>query len=205
MIRGIDVSKWQKSINFVNVKKSGVKFVIIKAGGSDDGFYTDKMFATNYEAAIEAGLHVGAYYFAGRKFSGAANGKADAVRFVKILDGRKFDYPVYLDIEAQPAGNKKGVTDAAIAFCEYMESKGYFTGIYASDISGFQDKLESSRIGQYTLWDACYGNKPSYINTWGMWQITSSSYISGITGEVDTDLSKYDFSAIIRKAHKNNY
>ena len=39
---GIDVSHWQGNINFTKVKKAGVDFAIIKAGGSDAGFYRDK-------------------------------------------------------------------------------------------------------------------------------------------------------------------
>ena len=40
-VKGIDVSHWQGNINWAKVKTSGIRFAIIKAGGSDDGFYTD--------------------------------------------------------------------------------------------------------------------------------------------------------------------
>ena len=43
-LAGIDVSRWQGSINFKSVKSAGIDFVIIKAGGSDAGFYKDPMF-----------------------------------------------------------------------------------------------------------------------------------------------------------------
>ena len=61
MIKGIDVSRWQGNIDFNKVKTSGVNFVIVKAGGSDAGFYTDSKFKTNVQKALAAGLHVGAY------------------------------------------------------------------------------------------------------------------------------------------------
>ena len=57
---GIDVSHWQGTIDFKKVAKV-CDFVIIKAGGSDAGFYTDKKFERNFEKAKEAGLSVGAY------------------------------------------------------------------------------------------------------------------------------------------------
>ena len=39
--KGIDVSHWQGTIDWNKVKKAGIEFAIIKAGGSDAGFYTD--------------------------------------------------------------------------------------------------------------------------------------------------------------------
>ena len=69
-MKGIDVSHWQKNINFEAVKNSGVEFVILKAGGSDAGFYTDSKFEENYTAAVAAELNIGCYYFAGSKFIG---------------------------------------------------------------------------------------------------------------------------------------
>ena len=47
MYKGIDVSRWQGNIDFHQVKAAGIDFVIIKAGGSDAGFYTDKNFHLN--------------------------------------------------------------------------------------------------------------------------------------------------------------
>jgi GH25 family lysozyme M1 (1,4-beta-N-acetylmuramidase) len=61
MIRGIDISHWQGDIDFNKVKNAEIDFCIIKAGGSDAGFYTDKMYETNYNKAKAAGLKVGAY------------------------------------------------------------------------------------------------------------------------------------------------
>ena len=43
MIRGIDISHWQGDIDFNKVKNAEIDFCIIKAGGSDAGFYTDKI------------------------------------------------------------------------------------------------------------------------------------------------------------------
>ena len=99
-IKGIDVSHWQGNIDFNKVKKAGYDFVIIKAGGSDYGRYTDKKFKENYQKAVAAGLHVGAYYFNGPRCQGAASGVADAKHFLQILSDLKFDYPVFCDIEA---------------------------------------------------------------------------------------------------------
>ena len=42
--KGIDVSHWQGTIDWNKVKKAGIEFAIIKAGGSDAGFYTDSKY-----------------------------------------------------------------------------------------------------------------------------------------------------------------
>ena len=97
--QGIDVSHWQGDIDWEQVKASGIDFVIVKAGGSDAGFYTDKYFEKNYAGAKSAGLMVGAYYFVGKYCISTLDGSADAQRFLKICEGKTFDLPLFIDIE----------------------------------------------------------------------------------------------------------
>ena len=205
MIKGIDISHWNGDINFDQVKAAGIEFVIIKAGGSDRGFYTDSKFITNYNRAVAAGLSVGAYYFAGKNFRGVEAGFADAQRFIKILDGLKFDYPVFIDIEAQENRYKEEITDAAVAFCNMLESARYFVGIYASDISGFKDKLNHERIESYAHWVARYGKEPEICKGYGLWQYSSKGRIPGIIGSVDLDISTVDYSKVIKEKGFNGY
>lgn len=205
MIKGIDVSRWQGNIDFNKVKASGVDFVIIKAGGSDSGFYTDKNFLHNVISAALAGLHIGAYYFVGKGCKSATAGEADAKRFYNIIRNTTLDYPVYIDFEAPDSLNKQGNTDACKAFCAYMESKGYYVGIYASDISGFNDRLYLDQLSAYDKWVARYGSEPKYVSSWGMWQSASNGNIAGIKGHVDLDYSKRDYSQIIRNKHLNGW
>lgn len=56
MKNGIDVSVYQGDIDWKNVKNSGIEFAIIKAGGSDAGFYTDSKFEQNYRNAKAVGI-----------------------------------------------------------------------------------------------------------------------------------------------------
>lgn len=205
MYDGIDVSKWQGNIDFNKVKASGIDFVIIKAGGSDKGFYKDPKFEENYKKAKEAGLKVGAYYFVGRKFYGNVSGVADAHRFIDILDDKQFDYPVFVDIETTDPIYKEFATDAAISFCNEMEKAGYYVGIYASDISGFKDRLELDRLKKYLPWVARYGAEPTYNKDWGIWQYSSKGCIPGISSNVDLDRSKTDFSIVIKEKGFNNF
>ena len=204
-IKGIDISHWQGQIDFKKVKESGIDFVIIKAGGSDAGFYKDKMFETNYREAKAANLSIGAYYFVGKKFYGITSGAADAKRFAKILEGKEFDYPVFLDVETTDARYKELATDAAISFCETLEHLGYFVGIYASDISGYKEKLNHDRIMDYTHWVARYGNNPDVCRERDIWQYSSKGSVDGISGSVDLDEAYTDFSKLIKEKGFNGY
>lgn len=205
-INGIDISHWNRVTDFNKVKESGIDFAIIKAGGSDAGFYTDRCFDNYHRLARLAGLKVGAYYFAGKNFYGFAAGRKDAERFCRILGDRPFEYPVFVDIEMTGIStqNQKDATDAAIGFCEYMEDHGYFTGIYSSDISGWKERLEVERLEEYCKWVARYGKKPQYVKQYGIWQKSSTGQVPGIIGNVDMDVSYIDYAKVITSKHFNN-
>lgn len=205
MKNGIDVSKYQENIAWKQVKDSGIDFAIIKAGGSDDGFYTDPTYEANYKNAKAVGMPVGAYYIVGSLCVSEADGIADAERFLKMLEGKTFEYPVYIDLELTSPATKSGTTDAVLAFCRTMEQAGYFCGIYASDISGFKDRLELSRLKSRALWVASYGSMPKYVSSYGIWQKSSTGRVPGIVGDVDLDECYVDYPAIIKSRGDNGF
>lgn len=199
---GIDVSHWQGTIDFKKAAKV-IDFVIIKAGGSDAGFYTDKKFERNYQKAKEAGLFVGAYYFVGKNCTSYADGVADAKRFLEIIKGKTFEYPLFIDIEQTPIWKRQGATDAVIGFCRTLEAAKCYAGIYASDIGGFKDRLVLSRLGAFDKWVARYGSKPKYVTKYGMWQKSSKGMIDGIKGNVDLDEAYLDYPKIMARTGLN--
>ena len=206
IMKGIDVSIWQGIIDWTKVRNDGTQFAILKAGGSDAGFYKDSTFEGNYLGCKATGIHVGAYYFVGRNCTTKANGESDARRFLEMLKGKQFDMPVYLDFEAPNASDVNGNTQAAIGFCNVMEKAGYYVGIYASDISGFKEKLHASALRQFTWWVARYGDKPVYaVNSLGMWQYSSNGTVNGIKGRVDMDECYVDFPIAIKSKGLNGY
>lgn len=202
----IDVSHWQNTINWEAVKGAGIEGAIIKAGASDAGTYKDPRFEDNYYKATAAGLPVGAYYFVGPKCISKADGVADAKRFLEIIKGKQFALPVYIDVEVTPTSAKAGATQACIGFCETMEAAGYFCGIYASDISGFKNRLDISQLGSYSWWVARYGSAPKYATkNMHIWQYTSSGSVNGITRHVDMNECYVDFPSIIRSHGLNGF
>lgn len=199
---GIDVSHWQGAIDFKKVREV-CDFVIIKAGGSDAGFYKDKKFETNYKKAKEAGLFVGAYYFVGKNCTNYDAGVSDAKRFIDLIKGKVFEFPVFIDIELTPVVKRQGATDAVLGFCETMENAGYYVGVYGSDVGGFKDRLVLSRLSLYDKWVARYGSKPKIVSNYGIWQKSSKGVISGIKGNVDVDEAYRNYPAIMARTHLN--
>ena len=129
MIKGIDVSTWQGNIDFAKVKASGIDFVIIRAGYGREITQKDNCFERNYENAKAAGLDVGAYWYS------YADSTEDAVREAKacmeVIKGKKFEYPIYFDLEEQSQFAKgKNFCDSVIkAFCGELEKNGYKAGL----------------------------------------------------------------------------
>ena len=204
MFRGIDISHWNGDIDFSKVAQSQ-NFVIIKAGGSDKGFYKDKRFEEYYAQAKENGINVGAYYYVGSKCISYNDGVADAERFLNIVKGKQFEYPLYIDLESTDPKDKAGATEACIGFCRTLESHGYFAGIYASDLSGFMDRLNSDLLTPFSKWVARYGNTVQYMKNHAIWQFSSKGAVDGIKGNVDLDISYLNFPDIMKKKHLNGF
>ena len=198
MTHGIDVSAWQGKIDFNKVKKSGYEFVILKAGGNDCGFYTDSQFAENYESAKKAGLKIGAYYFVNRDFS-AKNAQKLAEVFCNIVKNKTFDFPLFIDVETTPTSERTTVTTGINIFCNYLQKKGYMSGVYASAISGFVDRININDLSKNIYkWVASYSYKPSNAGknaTYCIWQKSSTGRVNGINGNVDINECYVDFKS----------
>ena len=205
MTKGIDVSSWQGIIDFEKVRQDGICFCVCKAGGSDAGTYIDKRFYENVAKATKAGIPCGAYYFVGKGCTSAEAGKADAERFERIIRSVRLLFPVYIDYEAPDSMNKAGNTEAVKAFINYMSEKGYLCGVYASDISGFRDKLHLSELWDTQKWVARYGSEPKYCKPYQMWQASSKGNIDGIYGHVDIDYCNIDYAQYIVTNHFNGF
>lgn len=195
LMKGIDVSKWQGDIDFYKVKKSGIDFVIIKAGGSDCGYYKDSYFESNYHKAMMAGLKVGCYFFCGANFTNENTAKAVANYFSSIIRDKAFTMPIVLDIEATSPNDKEKTTQCTIKCAKMLEDFGYFVTIYGSEISGFKDRMVSEKLKMFDFWVAKYSNKQPTLNC-GMWQYSSTGSISGVKGNVDLDYSFRTYAEI---------
>lgn len=199
MMQGIDVSHWQGQIDWNKVKASGIKFAILKCGGSDSGFYTDKTFEYNYKECKRVGIAVGAYYFVGKDCITYEAGQADAKRMLSICAGKDFELPLFIDCEAQDAKYKVGITDAIIGFYDVMKASGRNAGVYASAVSGFKDRIEDNRIQHIPHWVAQYNSTCTYDKPYIIWQKSSKGIVAGISGNVDLDEGVDNMLAVNKK------
>lgn len=190
-IYGFDASHYQ-TIDFLQVKASGqASFVILKA--SEGTTYVDPSFEDYFTKANTVGLNVGAYHFG--DFGTVEEALAEAAHFEDTIKGKVFSYPIALDLEENKSGaSVQQLTDAAIAFCEYFENKGYFIEIYSGK-SFYENSLDPVRLAPYASWIARYGVS-SLGREAGMWQYSSSGHILGISGAVDLDVAYQDFSMV---------
>ena len=206
-MKGIDVSEWQGDIDFKKVKAAGVDFVIIRCNKWDTAkncVVKDPFFDMIYTRARAAGLDIGAYYFTWQTTVSGA--KQDAALCKKYIKGKKFEYPIYFDLECQKAFAKGRQRCSAMvkAFCDELEKAGYFAGLYMSR-SPLQTYITPEVARRYALWIAEYGSRCNYGGDYGMWQFSSAGHISGIKGSVDLDIAYVDYPDIITKGGFNGY
>ncbi len=192
-VLGIDVSKWNKDIDWEAVADSGVKYVIIRCGyrGSKSGsLVEDPYFRTNIEGAKDAGLKVGVYFFT--QAVNQAEAVEEASMALSLVEGYELDYPIFIDTEG--SGGRADALDVETrtavcqAFCETVEAAGYESGVYASR-SWLYNNVNDDVLTVYNIWVAEYRKEPLYTGDYQMWQYTSSGQINGIEGRVDLNLS----------------
>ena len=205
MIHGIDVSQWQGgNIDFNKVKAAGIDFVIIRAGYGKHVSQKDPQFESNYARAKAAGLNVGVYWYS--YANSVADAKTEAAVCLDVIKGKKFEYPIYFDLEERSQFNKGRAFCSSLvtAFCSELEKAGYFAGLYISR-SPLEQYITSEVAKKYTLWIAEYGGKLNYSGDYGIWQNSSTWRVNGITGNVDHDYSYTDFPSIIKKGGYNGF
>ena len=97
---GIDVSRYQGTIDWAAVARAGKQFAVIRAVSSNNsGVYVDPMFEKNYAGAKAAGLRVGVYYYTYAQTESYADRELEAL--TAVLAGKKLEYPVFVDMEAE--------------------------------------------------------------------------------------------------------
>ena len=180
----IDVSTWQGSIDFKKVKSAGYDYVIIRAGYGKEKSQKDNMFETNYKKAKSAGLKVGAYWFSYAMSPSTATAEADAC--LSCIKGKKFELPVYYDMEYQPAmsTSNSNYTKMAVNFCNKLKSNGFKSGVYSSaSVYDYLLNRTTLKNNGISIWNAEWYIKPSI--TCDVWQYSETGRINGISTAVD--------------------
>lgn len=203
---GIDVSKWNQTIDWERVKAEGIEFAIIRCGyrGASSGVLVlDPMYEKNIRGAIEAGIPVGVYFFT--QATDEVEAVEEASMVISLIEEYDVDYPVFLDSEsAGGRGRADGLTadertKIHKAFLETIASAGYETGIYGSR-NWLKDEVNMTELSEYKTWLAEYADVPVYDEYYHMWQYTSKGSVSGIETRVDLNLCYMNIDTSINHA-----
>ena len=192
---GIDVSKWNGTIDWDKVKNAGVQFAIVRAGyrGSVTGsLVEDPQFVANMKGATAAGIPVGVYFFTQATDEKEAVEEASAV--LELIRDFQLSYPVFIDTEGAGGNGRADGLDAETrtlvceAFCRTVENAGYTAGVYASR-NWYNNNLQTDRLENYHIWLAEYRSVPLYQGYYKTWQYTSKGKVDGIEGRVDMNIT----------------
>ena len=197
---GIDLSKWDDKVHWDTLKKE-VKFVILRAGIGAGG--SDSVYEKYYKKCKEHGLPVGAYWYA--KATTVKGARQEANYFLAKLKGKKFEFPVYYDIEEKSIFNtgKNNVSNMLKEFCSILEKNKYYCGVYSS--RSFLDNYFTNEVlSKYDIWMAQYASSTSYTKH-KIWQFTGSGSLKGKPGECDLNYCYYDYPTLIKSKHFNGY
>ncbi len=203
-VKGIDVSVHNGKIDWQKVKAAGIQFALMRAGFGKLVSQKDERFEENYAGAKAAGIPVGVYWYS--YATNVSEALEEAKACIEVIKGKQFEYPVFFDQEEKAAldTGMKNCSAMVRAFCGQLEIAGYWAGLYTSR-AFLQSHIEDDIKTRYTLWIAEWGSKLNYNGAVGIWQNSEKGSVSGITGDVDTDISYSDFPARIKAKGLNGY
>ena len=196
-IKGIDVSAWQGKIDWKTVADYGMGFAILRI--TEAGNVVDSQFENNLAGCNKYNIPVGVY-----KYSYAmtiAEIQREARKVVSTLNGRRIQFPVFLDLEYnnQKSLGSESIHKMADAFREIVEAAEYKFAIYCN--VDWYENVICSHLKKYDFWIARYpANDDGWLQErlrpdFGVgWQYSSKAKIPGISGTVDRNVFYKDYS-----------
>ena len=188
--QGIDVSKWQRAINWNAVAQNNVNFAFIRVGSLKTG--VDEYFYRNMQGAQAAGIKTGVYIYS--YATSVEQAAQEAVFVLEAIKNLEVSYPIVWDIEddVQQHLSKDTIALMANTFCAIIEQEGYYPMVYANK------HWFTKKIGpiMYDKWVAQWGNSLDIADA-SVWQYSSTGRINGIAGNVDLNFALKDFSTSI--------
>ena len=208
---GIDVSRFQGTIDWSQVAASGIDFAMVRVGYRDSKtgeIKADSNAKFNMQEAEKNGIKVGAYFFSTAVSSAEALEEANWV--TSYIAKYSITYPVGYNCEGfeNAASRQVNLTqdersNIAMTFLDAIYNAGYTPIFYASqsELAG-NAKWNTTQIQQkYKIWMAWYGQDtgnlakgPSYDGQCAMWQYTSKGTVPGINGKVDINVAYFGYN-----------
>lgn len=199
---GVDISRYQKDVDFEALKSDGIDFVMLRVGAR--GYKTgeiqiDEYFHENIKKATEAGLDIGVYFFSQAVTQDEAIEEAqlvlDNIKEYEIL------YPIAYDMEfiendtaRVETLTRDERTTVAAAFLNHINNAGYTPMLYG-DTEWLVKRIDVAKFNASCIWLAEEADIPKYPYRYEMWQYTTQGQVRGINGFVDLNISFVDYSA----------
>lgn len=211
-VQGLDVSSHQSSVDWQQQWNMGARFAYVKA--SEGNYYTNPLYASQYQGSRNVGMVRGAYHFAIPNWSSGAD---QARYFVQNGGGWTSDgytLPPVLDFEFNPYEGRTingfyfgntcyGMSPAQLTswvrdFGSTVRSlTGRLPMIYTNTSWWRQCLGDPSGLGDYPLWVAAYPSSPTnnagpVPSSWGnysIWQYSSTGPFAGDSNVWNGDLS----------------
>ncbi|WP_258175677.1 RICIN domain-containing protein [Bifidobacterium callitrichos] len=192
----VDVSEWQKTIDWQAAKNAGVEGAIVRIGyGWGNGF--DAQAQRNIKELKRLDIPFGIYLYSyAYDTDTAAKEGANVVNLLKKagVSPNDLSYPVYYDLEAWTWAGHAHPTDPNVysaivnAWFGQLQSAGYNNLSVYSYTSYLNGPLNNANIHSKTHWVAQYGGYMGFRN-WSDkvrgWQYTSGGSVAGMSGRID--------------------
>jgi lysozyme len=185
---GIDVSFWQGTINWDQVRGAGVRYAFIRAYYGANT--RDSQFTRNWREARRVGLLRGAYQWFKPLQDPTAQANAVIGAVGRLGPG---DLPVVVDVEEPPADGIPSPSVYASRLRTWYDRVRAGTGRAPIIYSGkyyWEGYLRTTAFASAPLWHPQYTsatcpNIANQWNNWTFWQYTSTGRVAGISGNVD--------------------
>lgn len=196
---GIDVSSFQKDIDWSRVKAAGVDYAMIRCafrGYGTGAIVSDPSFETNVQEALKNDIPVGVYFFSAAISEEEAVEEADYL--LECIAPYRITWPIVLDVEAiSDSSRMDGLTveertNLVVAFCNRIKEAGYVPMVY-TNLKFFIKNLDLSKLEGIEKWYAYYNDSIYFPYEIAMWQYSDAGVVDGINGVVDLNISFKNF------------
>jgi lysozyme len=188
-LEGIDVSHWDGTVDWAQVKASGRSFAIAKA--TEGTTYKDPQFAANWAGMKQHGVVRGAYHF----FHSNADPIVEADHFLQVMGPLEpGDLPPTLDLEVTDGQSKAVITDTAIQWLDHVAAMTgtkpilYTSPAFVTGSMGSPAGLETHALLWIANWGVTCPDVPAPFTSWGFWQYDDMGSVPSITGNCDLNV-----------------
>lgn len=193
-VDAVDVASyqnWMTQADYNQLKKLGVKAVIIKA--SEGSTYANPYASAQVKYAKNAGLQISVYHFA--RFTNTQTAQSEAAFTAKTINslGLPKNTLIFADMEADET-NLTSVGNNLTSFWQKISTSGYtnhavYTGLLFGD--NYSTRVTNT-VGKDDTWWAQYPYTPTSTNLlhreYGAWQFSSTATLPGRSQYIDTSI-----------------